>query len=140
MPPYRQRPIAEQRRNDLARIDRMTVKITRVTGRVLVKGAGEVGIDVNFPVQFTERPSFTFGGELDDNSTARALSYPTVSAVVGEWTKRKKSAGFDGYYTGARLLIVTTGIDTQRLWVHWAMEAHAIRNPVNDVGSVEDAI
>ena len=138
--PLRRQGIMEQRRENVRRVDAMTVKVTRVSGRILVVGVGEAAVDVPFPVAFAERPNFTFGGELDENHRAVAESYPTVSAVVVNWDKEGEGPGRDGRYVGATLAAVTTGPDGQAMWIHYAFEGKAIRNPINEVGSLDDVI
>ena len=131
----------EARRETVKRIDAMTVKVTRVSGRVLVIGTGEVTVDVPFPVNFIERPVFNFGGELDENHRATAGKYPTISAVVTTWTKVKEVVGStDGYYTGASVAVVTSGQTGQQLWLHYSFEAKAVSNPLNSLENTNDTI
>lgn len=131
----------ENRRETVRRIDAMTVKVTRVSGRVLVVGTGEVAVDIPFPVNFAERPIFNFGGELNDNHHATAGEYPTVSAVVVGWSIQKEIEGAtEGYFTGATLAAVTTGQTGQQMWIHYSFEGKAIRNPLNNIEGVDDAI
>jgi hypothetical protein len=119
----------------------MTVKQTRVTGRVKLVGTGEAAVDIPFPVRFTERPIFTFGAELDENQAAVIGNYPTVSGFVGSWVVvGRVVGGFDGYYVGARLLIVLTGEPDMISFFDWAMEAAAMRNPLNDVGPLTNPL
>lgn len=133
--------LLQQTRDDHSRVRDMTVKVTRVTSRVLVVGTGEVSIDVKFPVRFGERPIFTFGGELGENQSPTGGIYPTISAVVQSWDKVDEiQPGYGGYYLGATILVVTTGREGQRMWLHWAMEAKALRNPVATIDTTDDTI
>lgn len=118
----------EQRRTNIERINSMQVQLTAVSGFVQVNGAGEVLQDVNFPVWFTEKPTFTFGGELMPGSPPVSGKYPTVSVVVVNWTMEQR--GYGNYYVGAKLAIVTTGDSLHQMIIHWNMEAKAIRNPI----------
>lgn len=120
---------AEQRRQDLARIENFTIKNTAVSGRVLIVGAGEVIVVVNFPIWFTERPVFTFGGELDEGEFVQATIMPTVSAVVQDWIKKKPERNNGGYYVGANVICVTTGKLDQKVWLHWRAEGKGMSNP-----------
>lgn len=139
--PYRRRGIMEQRRETVDRIEAMTVQMTEVFGRVMSIGAGELAIDIPFPVNFTERPLFTFGAEMEDNHRAVLGSYPTVSAVVVTWNKSGEVEGaFDGYYLGATIVVRTTGGQDQHMWTHYSFMAKAIVNPVNILDTVEDVI
>jgi len=134
----RGKSILRQTRDDAHRINSMTVKVTEVSGRVLVSGTGELNVDVNFPVWFCERPIFTFGGELDENHSPLATLFPTISAVVINWEKKKEVEGVvDGYYIGASVAVVTTGRSGQALWLHWTVKGKALTNPTN---TLEDTI
>lgn len=144
--PPRRRSRAEQRREDIKRVDAMTVKVTRVTGYVLLVHDAEVAnaeasVDITFPVVFTEKPVFTYGAELATNHRALAGSFPTLNAVVVRWTVKGAVAGAsDGRFTGATVVTYTTGQAGQNIWLHYSFEGKAIRNPLNDVGSVDDVI
>lgn len=141
MPAFRPRGLMENRRETVRRIDAMTVKSTRVTGKVLTLGPGEGSVDVSFAVNFAERPTFTFGAELDDNHRAVAGRYPTVSAVVVGWNVVKEIEGAtEGYYTGATLAVVSGGQADHKLWVHYCFEGKALSNPLTGVEGVDDAI
>lgn len=138
--PLRRQGILEQRRQDVRRIDTMTVKVTRVSGRILVVGTGEVSVDVPFPVAFAERPIFNFGGELDENHRATAGVYPTVSAVVVNWDKKGELPGVDGRYIGSSLAIVTSGVEGQQMWIHYSFEGKAIRNPILEIDDLDEVV
>ncbi|MDQ6949847.1 MAG: hypothetical protein M3256_27255 [Actinomycetota bacterium] len=129
----------EQRRNDLGRLDEFSIKTTRVSGFQLVQKAGEVIVDVSFPVLFTERPAMSFGAHMDDGQVPEALNLPTVSTVVLSWIKAHEERvgggnGTPGWFSGARLAIVTTGRADHKVWVHWQAEGKAVRNPAQETG------
>lgn len=135
----------ERRRADLNRIDDFTIKTTRVHGFVLTEGAGEAAHEITFPVTFTERPSMSFGGEMDENQFVEDLSFPTVSVVVVSWTKTMTDRvggglGAPGWFAGATLAIVTSGKTDQRMWVHWQAEGKALRDPVRETGKTDDTL
>lgn len=138
--PYRQRGLMDKRNRDLARVDDMTVKHTRVVGRALVVNAGEAAVELRFPVLFGNRPIFTFGGELHDNHHATLLQYPTVSAVITDWVTEPTGTGLEPRYKGARIAMVTTGQADQQMWLHYSFEAKAIRNPLATVDTADDVI
>lgn len=135
--PFRRRGIAEVRRQDLSRIDQMVVKVTRVTGYVLIQHdidvtAAESSVFLPFPVMFTERPVFTFGSELDENHRPLAGSYPTLSATVVDWQAVGVVEGLtDGRFNGATVTVVSTGQSGQHIWLHYSFEGKAIRNPLD---------
>lgn len=134
--PYRHRGIAETRREDVRRIDAMTVKVTRVTGYVLIEhetdvAAAESSVDLQFPVVFTEKPVFTFGSELAENHRALATEYPTLSATVARWESKGEVIGATlGRFVGAHVVVVSTGQVGQHIWLHYSFEGKAIRNPI----------
>lgn len=124
----------------------MTVKVTRVTGYVLLVheidvASAEASVDIPFPVVFTEKPVFTYGAELATNHRALAGSFPTLNAVVARWTTKGEVVGAtEGRFTGANVVTVTSGQGGQNIWLHYSFEGKAIRNPLNDAGSVDDVI
>lgn len=119
----------EQRRTEVARKESMTVRLHRVSGFLLVEGTGEVAVEVNFPVHFTEMPGMSFGASLDDNQSATEGSYPTADVVVHQWKKAMRGQ-FGEYWVGARLGVVCSGKTGQKMWVHWHAEGYAMRNPI----------
>jgi len=137
-----QRPL-ERRRWNVDRIGSLSVRLYRVSGKVLVRGSGEVAVDVTFPVTFIEEPVLSFGAALEANQALEAGNFPTISVVATGWNRREKVVGGEVgfYYDGATLSIVTTGKTDQLIWVHWSAEAKAFRNPDSgDLGSLEDPI
>lgn len=138
--PYRQLGLVQRGVRDTARVEDMAAKITRFIGRVLVVNAGEAAVEVNFPVLFSQRPIFGYGGELDENHHATLLSYPTISAVVTDWVTVPTGVGLEPRFRGARIAVVTTGVPDQQMWLHFSFEATAIRNPTNTIGTTEDVI
>lgn len=113
---------------DVTRQRQLEGREHRILGEVSVTGAGEVVFPVSFPVWFWERPSVSFGAELATNEKLVAGKYPTVSVVVQKWRTVRRD--LHDFYTGADLLIVTTGHDDrQRSIVHWQAEGRALVNP-----------
>lgn len=117
------------------RIDEFLIKTTSVCGRDLTVNAGEVIIEVNFNVWFVERPTMTFGGELDANDFVADTQFPTVSGVVTEWVMKQAERLGGGYFSGCRFAAVTTGKADQRVWVHWRAEGKAMVNPALEMGT-----
>lgn len=109
-----------------------------MSGFVEVAGAGEGLVDINFPVWFLEVPVMSFGGELGPNEVLVDGSFPTLNVMVKSWVRTAKN-GTD-YYTGATLIIVTTGSVAQRATAHWQGEGRALVNPLVITGSTDDAI
>lgn len=137
--------VSEDRRRDLGRVDDFAIKPTRVHGFVLTEGVGEGAHEVTFPVTFTERPSMSFGAELDENEFVVNLKFPTVSVVVVVWAKTMTDrvgggTNAPGWYAGATLAIVTTGKAGQRMWVHWQAEGKALRDPVHNTDDISGVL
>lgn len=127
----------ESRRADLQRIDDFVIKPTRVSGEVLTEGTGEALVDVPFPVWFAQKPSMSFGGELESPIMAEGF-FPTVSVVVYQWIMSLDERLGGGYWTGARLAVVTMGtlaedlVSPQRMIIHWQAEGKAFRMPLDN--------
>lgn len=142
--PFRRRGIIEARRDDISRVRQMEVKVTRVTGYVLISHEDEVtsaeaSVDLPFPVVFTEKPVFTYGSELDANHRPLAGEYPTFSATVVNWDTVGALAGAtEGRYTAATVVVVTSGQAGQAIWLHYSFEGKAIRNPLSSLEDLGD--
>ena len=130
----------ERRRADLSQVEQQSIRHTRVTGFELTVGAGEATVEVDFPVWFTEKPSMSFGGELEENEYLVERKFPTVSVVVVSWKKAQADRPGGGWYVGAVLATVTTGRTEHRMWVHWQAEGKAITNPSVSTGGSGEAI
>lgn len=128
----------DARRSHLQRGEQVLIAPTRVVGVVNVTNSGEVLVSVEFPVWFTERPSFSFGGELTGGFSPQQGTYPTISVLVASWNNVTRGLGT--YWAGAALAIVTTGEENQQMIVHWQMEGHAMQNPVSPGLQVDQAI
>lgn len=137
------RPLAgtlEQRRVDVERVEGMAGALHSVVGFIEITNAGEVTVDISFPVRFIERPAFTFGAEMQENSQIIAGSFPTVSGVVLRWNFGIRDESGARYYDGATLIIVNTGTTDQQMIFHYKMEGKALRNPLAGIGSVSQSI
>jgi hypothetical protein len=134
------RPLLEQKRYSVQRIEAMTVRPTRLQGRTQILGVGEVSFDVEFPVKFVEVPILSFGGELDKTSVVTATTFPTISVCVIEWENEEARLGDDGLFVGATLAVVTGGNPGQSIWVHWTFDGKALRNPVDSIEGVDDVL
>lgn len=125
---------------DAGRVD-MFGSAAFIGGRFLVGDIGEVTVQVAFPMTYTEEPLFFFGGAMDFNQGITPGYFPTLSCVVGSWITTPR--GPNGlYYTGANIVVVTTGTADQRMWVHWHVLGSALTNPVSSSasGTTDEAI
>lgn len=143
-PSFRGRGIMETRRDDITRVRGMEVKVTRVTGYVLLSHgddvtSAEASIELPFPVVFSEKPVFTYGAELDTNHRPVAEAYPTLNACVVNWDVVGEVEGAtEGRYVGATVVTVTTGTAGQSIWLHYSFEGKAIRNPLSTLEDLGD--
>ncbi len=128
--------VLAQRLGELQRSASMEISPRRAMGEVTVVGAGEASVDVNFPVWFTEKPSFSFGGELAEGHSPEATNFPTISVMVLSWVTEER--GYTIYYVGAKLGIVTTGVASHSVIAHWAAEGKAMQNPRSNIPGLDD--
>lgn len=130
----------DQRRRDFDRIDSQVAQLHSYTGRLLLSGFGviDVAVDVNFPVSFTRKPTFTYGIELEENWTAAAGTVPTVTALIMKWIRHERLPGIHTY-TGATLGAVALGTPGL-VWIVYKMEGPAFRNPIRTSGNPEEPI
>lgn len=135
----------ETRRIDVARINDVQAKVTSIVGKVVVgPDPGEATINVPFPIWYVEEPNVSFGAELYPNSPLVPGRFPTCDAMVLNWELKEPDGVGAGrkYWIGATLLVVTTGVTGQRIYVHYRMEGVALRNPANrtDDLTTDDAV
>lgn len=119
--------------SEQARVERFQAKPTSATGRELLLNPGEALVDVTFGVWFIERPTMTFGGELEVGEYVVDQNFPTMTGVVVEWTRQKPDRSNGGYFVGARVAAVSTGRDGHRIWLHWRAEGKALANPATSL-------
>lgn len=130
------RQISERRRRDVERVNAMAAKDTTCSGRVLIEGTGDCQVEILFPANFSNRPFFTYGQELDEEEGPMQEvvpgHYPKVDATVIAWnTVRAVEGAFAGYYIGCTLACHLEGGSTdQRIWIDWQFRGVAIRNPI----------
>lgn len=129
----------EARRGAAARLDSLSGKVHTIMGFFDLINAGEALIDVNFPVWFLQRPLVHFGAEMAEGQVLTAGAYPTISLVVHRWTMKDYPNNVS-YFAGATLVAVSTGVDDQRLIVHWSATGVALRNPGGETLTVDGAI
>lgn len=112
-----------------------------VVGLIEIVGAGEATVDVSFPVRFVEHPSFSFGGEMVENSAITAGQHPTISIMVLRWMTEEATPGTleqdQQIFVGASLIIVTTGIPDQRQRAHFQVRGRGIVSPVGAADTTE---
>ena len=128
MSPRNFRGALEARQNDRNLAQNSLMSRTQVEARVDVHGSGESRVEIRFPVIFSEKPIFTFGGELALGSTPEETAYPVISVMVLTWTTIDKSDQRT-YYTGCEVGVVCLGKERQRAIAHCLFEGMAFRDP-----------
>jgi hypothetical protein len=103
-------------------------------GTVTIDGEGEAVVDVTFPITFSEKPIFTAGLELGDNTWLQYGTFPIWSATVGVW--RTTPAEGSPLYVGATLGVVVLGVP--RSILHYRFQALSFTNPVNASTSLQE--
>lgn len=126
--------LREVGKQDDPQISELAAGLYRVCGTIDFIGAGELTEAVDFPVQFTEKPSFVCGGELRPNSPMISGSLPTVSGIVGNWKQSRDSQHGYPTFTGCTFLIVATGHPDQLLTFHYQLEGAGDRKSVTSTG------
>lgn len=111
-----------------------------VSGQFSVTGAGELVKDINFPVTFTDKPLLSFGANMDENQIIVAGNFPTASVIVLKYKEKITPGTSTASYTGASLIVVTTGMEDQIMWIHWQMSGTALVNPVSNRGATSGRV
>jgi hypothetical protein len=124
-----------RRGRSLESLAEQTVKNGMVHGFVEIDGTGEAMVDVTFPATFLEKPAFTFGFELADNTWPTDGAFPVYSASVITWVTSKRSND-RVYYLGARLGVVIFGVSDMRSILHYIAAGQKFTDPVNNDFSI----
>lgn len=103
-----------------------SVRDGSAVGFIQIDGVGESVVEVTFPIKFLEKPSFTAGLELGENTWLRWGGFPQWSATVGSWITEPADGG--PLYVGALLGVLTSG--TTKSVLHYRFEAQSFTNPV----------
>lgn len=131
----------ERRRSDIVHSQETQATEHIVKGSTEIEGAGETFLEVAFPVVYINKPTFMLAGELGSLSSPVPGAFPTLSAIVVSWDIDTPDLDLYGaslrqHYRGATLAVVTTGVETQTMRVHWTFMGMAITNPVTEHISV----
>ena len=115
-------------RTTISDIGMMSSNYSDIAGRLPINSFGEAVADVTFPVKFTSQPIFRYGFEMQEGEGIIAGEMPTGAAVVQSWgtIERLPSTIF---YTGARLMIVTTGLKFQKMILNYSFSGVSLTNP-----------
>jgi len=131
----------ERRRSDIVHSQEIQATEHIVKGSTEIKGAGETFLEVALPVVYIDKPTFMFAGELGSLTSPVPGAFPTLSAIVVSWDVITPDLDLYGaslrqHYRGATLAVVTTGVETQMMRLHWTFMGMALTNPTVEHVSV----
>lgn len=110
----------------VGRISEVTAQDSWVSGDVIVRGSGEVIVEVMFPLTFGERPlPILGGGEYISEMIPEPGNFPTANSIILGWIKDAEDSS---YYSGVKIGIVTTGRSNQLMRVSFAFMGMALTN------------
>lgn len=99
-----------------------------VTGTVKLSGTGQGYTDISFPVTFIEKPTVSFGYELEQGYQSTYV--PTCNTVVNDWMVADlKSGSFR--FNGCSLGFLVFAEDDTVSYLHFTFTGVAFRNPVS---------
>lgn len=99
-----------------------------VTGTIALSGTGQGYSDINFPITFTEKPTVSFGYELEQGY--QDVYMPTCNAVVNDWVVAESKSG-SFRYNGCSLGFVVVAEVNTISYLHFTFTGMAFRNPVS---------
>jgi hypothetical protein len=119
-----QRAIRDQRTYTETMAEQV-IRDGHVQGFVNLASDGEHVVAISFPLSFMERPVFTYGLEMGDNTWFVQGDFPVHSATVGDWSIMRP--GGATLYTGAILGVVVIG--AARSILHYSFEGRTFTVP-----------
>jgi len=127
---HRFQHVLENRHREIDRVTNQAAQLHSYTGRFVISGLGvlDVSTTVNFPITFAQKPTFTYGIELEENWSVAPGTVPTCTAMVLKWQRYERLAGIFSY-TGATLGVTLLG-SPGLVWVVYKMMGPAYRNPI----------
>lgn len=126
-----QRAIRDQR-NYVETMEEQVVRDGNVLGFLSLPTDGEVLVSIKFSLSFLEKPLFTYGLEMAENTWVTEGNFPIHSATVTDWATLQP--GDTTLWTGATLAIVTIG--AMRSTLHYSFQGRTITAPVGTETSV----
>jgi hypothetical protein len=119
-----QRAIRDQR-NYVETMAEQTIRDGHVHGFIELASAGEFVASVRFPISFMEKPLFTYGLEMGDNTWLAQGDFPIHSATVTSYSIQRPADS--QIYVGASLAIVVIG--AARSFLHYSFEGRTFTVP-----------
>lgn len=108
-------------------------------GEFLVQGVGEAIKDISFPVSFIERPHVYFGSNLAENQESIEGYYPIVQGTVLSYVTREEGIE-KRFFDGAKIVAISSGVDTQQIWLNYMFIGMALVNPAGGQGTVDGVV
>lgn len=106
-----------------------TAQESAVVGRFPVNNAGEAYKTLLFdPVVFATIPTITFGFEIEGDNNIKTTRAPVITASVYSWKLQERNPA-SPLYTGADILVVSTGPALVKFTVTWNATGVAFANP-----------
>jgi hypothetical protein len=106
-------------------LEAQQVRDGQVHGYVEIASAGECVVDIEFPIMFIDKPLFTVGLELGENTFFTYGHFPTWSATVGSW--QTTQFGDMTVYVGAQLGVVI--FESARSILHYSFQGRSFTTP-----------
>lgn len=119
-----QRAIRDQR-TYVETMAEQTIRDGHVHGFVELASDGEFVATVKFPISFAEKPLFTYGLEMGDNTWLAQGDFPIHSATVARYDTQRPADST--LYVGATLGIVVVG--ARRGVLHYSFEGRTFTVP-----------
>jgi hypothetical protein len=109
-----------QRRADYGEhLAEQRVKNGSVHGFAEIRGSGESLVDLSFPIDFLEKPLFTAGLELGDNTWPTSRQFPMWSATIVDWVEVDDGESAP-LHTGATVAVVTNNVGDGIVILHYS--------------------
>jgi hypothetical protein len=119
-----QRAIRDQR-TYVETMAEQTIRDGHVHGFIELASSGEFVATVKFPISFGEKPLFTYGLELGDNTWLTEGDFPIHAATVASYATQRPADST--LYVGATLGIVVVG--APRSVLHYSFEGRTFTVP-----------
>lgn len=110
-----------------------------VSGEFVMTDVGEAMVTIRFPITFTEKPLFSFGGDVQENQPIPAGYMPTISGIVVRYQEERDGL-YRTFWKGADVGVVVTGQPGQMTSFHWHFMGKGIFNPIISAQDVDGAI
>lgn len=124
-----------ERRSYVENLAEQTVRNGQLQGFVQLDGSGETDVQITFPMEFAEKPLFTYGHELGPNQSATRGAFPIASATVLDWIVRK-APGDNDIFIGAHVGVVVLGPPDMISILHYCFQGQSFSGPSGGQTSV----